>query len=217
MRRKTPNRSIVTALLSLVTMLTTLGCGASRSVPMTGELGCATVDELVERYKSGHRRRDMTSLRPLFFWNAQWLTRAVRKEEEAAMMEICSHRLVAVEFKDAPVEQVSYHIPKGPGTETVGGVFAKGTEYENESRTGIEIPKGSRETMIGPVCGKLLVVVDDKTVVDPAFVVLKFQDRYYIDVIKFVLLEAADALKAGRRPKYIADPLNKSQKLLDLD
>jgi hypothetical protein len=180
---------------------------------MKGELGCSTVDELLSRYETAHRRRDIESLRPLFFWNAQALTRVVRNDEEAAMLEICSHRLVAITYKQAPWREVSYHIASGQGTETVGGVFAKGTESYNEIHGGIDVPKGSRERMMGSVRGKLMLVVDKETDVDSAFIVMEFRGRYYIDTIEFVLLEAADVLKTGRKPKFIADPLEKKQPL----
>jgi hypothetical protein len=203
-------RKALTWIVLLAGTLDLVGCdSALPNVPMKGELGCSTVDELVNRYKSAHSRRDIDSLRPLLFWNAQALTRVVRDDEEAAMIEIFSHRLVAIAYKEAPWREVSYRIEDGQGTETVGGVFAKGTEYYDEKHGGIAVPKGRRDRMMGSVRGKLMLVVDKETDVDPGFIVMEFQGRYYIDTIKFVLLEAADALKAGRTPKYIAEPLDK--------
>ena len=71
--------------------------------------------------------------------------------------------------------------------------------------------------MLGHVYGKIILIVDKDTAVNPSYVVLKYGDRYYIHVLQFVLYEAADALKTGRKPKYIADPLGTKIKLLPLE
>jgi hypothetical protein len=227
---QTIQRAVAARLVMMVAVLTTvvLGCGLPKSPPMTGAIGAATVDELLDRYKAAHRAKNIKLLRPLLLVNSDWLARrGDKKDSDAAMLEICSHRLVRLDLDTGPgprggvvAEQVSYHIAgPSPSRETVkvGGSFASKGSSDNPDGGGISVPKGSSPVMLGDVYGKLILIVDKDTVVDPSYAVLKYGDRYYIHVLPFVLYEAADALKTGRKPKYIADPLGTKVNLLPLD
>ena len=207
--------------------LTFAGCNL-KAPPMSGVLGAATLDELITRYEEAHRAKDIQKLRPLLFVNAEWMSRlGDRVDDDAAMLEICSHPLVRVDLDVGPgprgsvvTTQACYHLPGKPGSRKlvrIGGSFVTKDSIYYCGGGGVTVPEGRSDGVLENIYGKLIVVVDKDTAVDPSYVVIKYHGRYYINSLEFVLFEAADALKSGRKSQYIAYPLGHLEKVLPLD
>ena len=164
--------------------------GCREQPKISGPLGAATADELVERYKKAHDAKDIESLRSLFFWNAQGLTAGRGKYVEGEMMQLCEHRLKRVDYVAGPGPdadlgaEVIYHIPG---------------EHQLDA-------------MHGVIYGKILLVLANDTVVDPSYIVMQFDEgdgRYYIDILDLVFKDAVTALSEGRQPRYVGASLEK--------
>ena len=130
-----------------------------------------------------------------------------RVDDDAAMLEICSHPLVRVDLDVGPgprgsvvTTQACYHLPGKPGSRKlvrIGGSFVTKDSIYYCGGGGVTVPEGRSDGVLENIYGKLIVVVDKDTAVDPSYVVIKYHGRYYINSLEFVLFEAADALKSG--------------------
>src|SRR5580704_1893682 len=224
-------RVMITArssILAILAMTLSFAVCYLKVPPMTGAFGAATLDELINHYEDAHRTKDIKKIRPLLFVNSDWLARhGGSPDDDAAMLEICSHPLVRVDLDVGPgprgsvvTTQASFHLPGKPGSRKlvrIGGSFVTKDSNYYCGGGGVTVPEGRSDGVLENIYGKLIVVVDKDTAVDPSYVVIKCDGRYYINPLEFVLLEAADALKSGRKPQYIADPLGHLEKVLPLD
>ena len=178
----------IVVLLLAAFFISVTGCGSR--LQMTGKSGCKTVDELIERCRDAHQRKDMNALRSICFWNAQRSSWAGPDEQiEAPIRDIFAH------FPFNDVEYVEGPLP--------------------DPRLGGEviyyIPGTSRQDAIyGPVYGKLVLLGAGQNKLDPSYVVMKFDQsdgRYYIDVAPLVLIDAARSVRENLKPRYVGASL----------
>ena len=179
--------AIVVLLLAAFLILAT-GCGSR--LQMTGKSGCKTVDELIERCRDAHQRKDMKALRSICFWNVQRSSWAGPYEElEDSIRDIFAH---------FPFDNVEYIEGPLPDPELGGQVI-------------YYIPGVGREDyIVGPVYGKLVLLGAGQERLDPSYVVMKFDQydgRYYIDAAPLVLIDAARSVRENVRPRYVGASL----------
>jgi hypothetical protein len=177
---------------------------------MKGDLGCKTIDELVNRYEKAHKARDIEALRPLAFWNAQWATRRGDYDPwENAICEIFRHPLTKVEYLAIPGVEQTEKVPVPAPAANFRGYLdagAKPGQLNYKERKG-----HGRVNIVGGVLGKLMITVDKSVIVDPSFAVIQFEGRYYLAAEESVLFDAATSLVNGKPTTYVAEPLgNKS-------
>ncbi len=193
--------------LATCVALTTAGCPREEPV-MKGSLGCTSIDELVARYKKAHEAKDIESLRPLAFWNAQWATRRGDYDPwENAIRTLFDHPLTKVEYVALP-KSVDKQAPaeKAPGN----GVEQGYADFQEGGQLFYKRRKGRGMASIGgpSVSGKLVLTVDKKVIVDPSFAVVQFEGCYYFDAEQIILFDAAKSLYTGKPTEYVAQPLD---------
>lgn len=168
----------VVALLSILSLPVLPGC--TRGHGTAG--GAASVEELIDKYKSAHNDRDVYMLRDILWWEAPQAGSGHIEELEESMMSLF----------DLTLEEVQY--VEGPDPETPGGGQVNYVRKRPGNRR--QIPGVG-----GPVYGKLILrgtIGDRRGDIDPCYVVMKSRDRYYIDTHKMVLSDAVTSLRTGR-------------------
>jgi hypothetical protein len=183
-----------THVLALAMVAITCFPGCTDRSPVKGAPGAESVDELTKRYKEAHERKDTAALLALCIWRAppsdrrvavwaaQWAGPTL---DEKAMETIFEFPLRDVQFEAGPIAdpriggEVIYYIPGA----------------------------GKNERVVGSIYGKLLLSGTKGETLDPSYVVVKDNDRYWIDVLTGVLTDASEALRERRKPKYVAAPM----------
>jgi hypothetical protein len=166
--------------LGLVAFALCVGC--DRRAPVKGALGSASIDELLTRYKAAHQHRDMEALRALVVWAP-----LANEGKEGPIRQIFDFPLKDVKFEAGP-----------PPDPRIGGEVI------------YYIPNGNKDDrVIGFTYGKMLLVGTDGTTLDPSYVVLKNNGRYWLNVLGRVVQDAAEALREHRKPKYVPAPMQR--------
>lgn len=179
-------------LLVVVTLFVIIGIASSGCVGKTGTkppMGAATIDELLARYRRAHDNKDIADLRGILIWESQLSYHRPPLEKPI------------VELFDMPLGDLRYV----PGPKLVG---AQGAEASY-------LIGGKDHGMIGPLCGKLLLVEKavsgrQPRIFDPAYIVVhfhEFDDRYYLDILRLVAEDAARAYRTNTPPNYVPQPL----------
>lgn len=180
---------MMTVIISGMCVLMFAGCGKRDTrLPM----GAATIEELVARYRRAHENKDIEDLRGILIWESQLSYH--RPPLEEPMLELFEMPLGDVKYIARPT------IP-----DEVDG-FGGEASY---------LIGGKDDGMIGPICGKLLLVEkhpagQQPRVLDPSYIVVrfkKFDGRYYIDILRLVAKDAANAYKTNTPPKYVPQPM----------
>ena len=165
-------------------------------------MGAQTVEELIDKYESAHKRKSIRQLRKIFWTEAVRPLGARRPPKlEQLMREGFNVPLAEVRYVAGPPPgpilgcEAVYYIP-GPRTKDCG--------------------------MLGWLHGKLLLVEDEPEgqeprIVDPSYIVLQPRGGgpYFIHVLELVAQDALVAFQNNAQPKYVAAPLAKIRKEAD--
>lgn len=190
---KSPAKRAFVHALAIVVMLFAVfsGCGKRGTKP---PMGAATIDELIARYRRAHENKDIEDLRGILQWESQLPYHRPPLEDPMRALF------------DMPLAEVRYVArPKDPND--IGGQ----ARYLLAGAGG----KPQDDGMIGPICGKILLVEKAKggrkpRIIDASYIVTQFKEfdnRYYIDVLEPVAQDAARAYKTKSLPKYTPQPL----------
>jgi hypothetical protein len=176
------------ATLIVILLLVSTGCGGPKEgtrLPM----GATTIEELVERYRRAHERKDIEDLRGILAWEPHLPSH--RPPLEKPIRELFEMPLAKVSYIAGPK---LYHERGGEATYLFGS---------------------KEDSMSGPICGKILLV--EKTdgnreprTFDPSYIVIQAHNldgRYYIDILQPVAEDAARAYKTNTSPRYQSKPL----------
>jgi hypothetical protein len=158
--------------------------------------GAASIEELRKAYETAHRRRDFKALDDLYGADLalpQWLARGVLSPTQVAMREVTKYPIRAVEFEASP--------PRAQGRS--GDV-----SYRKGRQTG---------HVVGDTRGKLILVMANGERLDPAYVVLKYYGRFFLEVEQVIVEDAVQHLKTGRPCKWVALPMDDSHRPRDPD
>ena len=160
------------APISILMVLIT--CGCSEIFSEVDARGAKSIDELKKMYTTSHRMRDLAELRPALTWH---LVGFNSQDKERRMKKLMSVRLRDVEFvkdwrfgDDVETAQWSYSSP------TLGD--GSGPDY-------------SLDRIYGRYEGRLLLHVsygNHKQIIDPAYLVSKFNGRFYLYANTAVLM-----------------------------
>ena len=156
--------------------------------------GAASIEELLGRYRRAHDNKDIEDLRGILDWEPRipdhkpWLEKPMIELFEMPLAEVRYLAGPPLQHKDGG--QARYLIPR-------------------------EGKKPQDHGMIGPICGKIVLV--EKTadgrqprVLDPSYIVgpsQNFDGRYFIDILQPVAEDAARAFKMNTPQKVIPQPL----------
>ena len=178
---------LLTALIQLGVFLGCQRYDSAKNAP-----GAATVEELVELYEEAHKARSVEKLRAICFWEAQAGGRHSNHLEEL-MTELFNIELEEVEYVEGP--------PPDPHI----GSTARYTRQPGAKRPLVD-------SMGGPIYGKLILVgfvLDDgerrPVEIDPAYIAMEFNGRYYIDILQLVVEDAVMSMQTGEPSR--AQPL----------
>jgi hypothetical protein len=153
----------------------------SHGFVVKGQIGAATVQELIERYREAHRHQDVESLRSLYIQTAAGHSALTLEKDERPLCEIVRRfPLLDVVFEPSPHTKL-------------GG--AKLVRYAKRDRT-------DRYLIVAGE-GRLILVGDDGRRLDPGYAIKEWSGRYYIDAADIVAADAADALITGREPLFV--------------
>jgi hypothetical protein len=194
-------RQVVIGVTSLAMCL---GCTSEFGGPPPGEGrrkaavearkgGAASIEELRKAYETAHRKRDFKALADLYLVNVGrvwWVPQGQLNPTEAAMREITKFPIKSVEFEAGPPVK-----PEASGT--VSYIRPNGKPSDN---------------IHGQVYGKLILVMSNGERLDPSYVVLKYYDRFFLNVAQFVVEDALQHLKTGRPCEYVAVPMDRAGK-----
>ncbi len=169
---------MVTLSVVLLAAGCTRGHGSAR--------GAGTIEELVDKYEAAHRERSIEKLRDILWWESPQAASGHREDYEELMAELFVVDLDEVEYVAGP----------GPDAPNGGSV----RYFRRRPGKMRQIPG-----VIGPVYGKLILVgsvqyggVKRAVRVDPCYVVMQSQNRYYIDIHSFVLEDAVTSVRTGK-------------------
>ena len=165
--------------------------------------GAGTIEELVEKYETAHREHSVEKLRDILWWESPQAGGRRRKYLENPMVELFDVELESVEYVEGP--------PPDPVT--------GGSVSYIRRRPG---KKSQDNAVIGPVYGKLILVgsvgagAKKRAVrVDPSYVVMQSNGRYYLDIHEFVLEDAVTSVRTGKPSRSEAHPLGADPPRLD--
>ena len=112
------------------------------------------------------------------------------------MMRICEQPLARVEF----VRHPDFDTPQG----------GEATYYVPAAKRG-----GLKShTTAGGVFGKLILVCQGGRNLDPAFLVVKIDGRYYIEANVLIAADIANSLNAGAEPDWTGAALGEGRRVL---
>jgi hypothetical protein len=156
--------------------------------------GAGSIEELVEKYRVAHQERSIEKLRDILWWEAPQAGSAHREDLEQLMLALCSIELEKVNYVAGPNPKergysIIYYVRSDPGQRRqfsgVGGpVFGKLTLDGHVSDTG-----GEREVNV-----------------DPCYIVMTSENRYFIDTNEFVLEDAVRSVRTGEPSRSNALP-----------
>ena len=152
-----------------------------------GQMGAASIEELIERYRLAHLQRDFESLRALYVWTAARQPAAAIEESERPVHEIVQR---------FPLQDVVFEA--SPPSRLGGG--EKMVRYVETNRRG--------RSLIAVGEGRLILVGSDGTRLDPGYAAKHYHERYHISVSDLVATDAADALATRRQPQFICVPMD---------
>lgn len=153
-------------------------------------MGAATVEELVDRYRRAHQKKDMEDLRGILLWESQLSHHRLPLEKPIS------------ELFEMPLDKAKY-------------IAGPPLPYKRGGDATYIRPNGTTHSMSGPICGKILLVEkanpnQELREFDPSYIVVQFHEfdgRYYIDVLQDVAEDAARAFKTNSPQKFIPKPL----------
>ncbi len=173
---------VLLAIILAGALLVTAGCMRGHG----NATGAGTIEELVDKYEAAHRERSIEKLRDILWWESPQAGSGHREDYEELMAA-----LFVVELDD--LEYVA-----GPDPEAGGGRIVSYVRQTPAHRRQVA-------SVIGPVYGKIILIgsirtdaADRQVRVDPAYVVMRSLDRYYIDIQSFVLEDAVTSVRTGQ-------------------
>ncbi len=175
-------RTLVWTAVVAIVLVGAPGCAVQ---PSGNAQGAATPEELVRRYEEAHREHSVEKLRDLLWWEAAQAGGRRRNDLEGPMVELFDIDLDKVEYIEAPAP------------DPVSG----GSIYYARRRPGVQL---QLDSMIGPVYGKMILLgsvrdgARDRAVrIDPSYIVMQSDDRYYIDILRPVVEDVVTSVRTG--------------------